>query len=111
MNSAGPQWDSNKFNGRARRRARRGPKALSLGEQVVGVVGEERRPDRPVYMAREIRERLLPPSPSPAPLPPSSSQGREVSVGPKGHRVYAHIRRVRAHARARARTEDGGSEG
>lgn len=29
VNSAGPQWDSNKFNGRARRRGWRGPKALA----------------------------------------------------------------------------------
>jgi len=60
VNSAGPQWDSNKFNGRARRRAGEARRP-SLGEQVVGVVGEVR-PDRPVYVAGEIRERLLPPS-------------------------------------------------
>ncbi|EZA50429.1 hypothetical protein X777_10622 [Ooceraea biroi] len=56
----------------------RGPKALSLGEQVVGVVGEER-PDRPVYMARRGT-------------------------------VYTSVSVCRC-LRARARSEDGGSEG
>jgi len=99
VNSAGPQWDSNKFNGRARRRAGEARRP-SLGEQVVGVVGEVR-PDRPVYMAGEIRERLLPPS-----------CGDARCRWDRRGTVCAPLRSfARALVRARARSQDGGSEG
>lgn len=106
MNSAGPQWDSNKFNGRARRRARKARRP-SLDEQVVGMVGEER-PDRPVYTTGDPR----------TPFTPLSPRGRQVSVGPEEDRAYTSARAcvcACVHESVRrcsiARTEDGGSKG
>jgi len=67
----------------------------SLGEQVVGLVGEER-PDRPVYMAGDPRTPFTPPS-----------RGRQVSVGPERHdHTDASVCRC-----SLARTEDRGSKG